>query len=99
MDGPNVNLKFPRSLKEELRASDTNHQILDIGSCGIQVVSGAFKAGHAATHWDLVVFLCGSYNLFKCVPARRADYIHFTGSALFALKFCSVRWLKNSKVI
>ncbi|KAG0412027.1 hypothetical protein HPB47_010844 [Ixodes persulcatus] len=55
MDGPNVNLKFLRSLKEELRASDTNHQILDIGSCGLHVVNGAFKAGHAATHWDLVV--------------------------------------------
>ncbi|CAN7981862.1 unnamed protein product [Ixodes pacificus] len=97
MDGPNVNLKFLRSLKEELRASDTNHQILDIGSCGLHVVSGAFKAGHAATHWDLVMFLHGSYNLFKCVPARRAAV--FTRIALFPLKFCSVRWLENSKVI
>lgn len=33
------------------------------------------------------------------MPARRADYIHFTGSAPFPLKFCPVRWLENSKVI
>lgn len=99
MDGPNVNMKFLRSLKEELKESDESHNILDIGSCGLHVMNGAYKAGHAATGWDVIAFLRSSYNLFKCVPARRADYVTFTGSALFPLKFCAVRWLENGKVI
>lgn len=84
MDRPNVSLKFLRSLKEELKEYDDSHSILDIGSCGLYVVNGAFKAGHAATRWDLVVFLRSSYNLTKCVPAHGADYVHFTGSTLFS---------------
>lgn len=99
MDGPNVNLKLLRSLKEELRSSDDSHQILDIGSCGLHVINGAYKAGHTATRWDLVTFLRSCYNLFKFVPARRADYVLMTGSKQFPMKFCSVRWLENSKVI
>ncbi|KAH8032413.1 hypothetical protein HPB51_024605 [Rhipicephalus microplus] len=99
MDGPNVNMKFLRSLKEELKELDESHNILDIGSCGLHVMNGAYKAGHAATGWDVIGFLRSSYNLFKCVPARRADYVTFTGSALFPLKFCAVRWLENGKVI
>lgn len=91
MDGPNVNMKFLRSLKEELKELDESHNILDIGSCGLHVMNGAYKAGLAATGWDVIGFLRSSYNLFKCVPARHADYVTFTGSALFPLKFCAVR--------
>ncbi|XP_075556329.1 uncharacterized protein LOC142588454 [Dermacentor variabilis] len=98
MDGPNVNLRFLRSLKEELACHDSR-QILEIGSCGLHVVHGAFKTGHAATGWNLVVFLRSIYNLFKYVPARRADYIRITASTSFPLKFCAVRWLENSMVI
>ncbi|KAH8019423.1 hypothetical protein HPB51_019396 [Rhipicephalus microplus] len=56
MDGPNVNFKFLQSLKEELRESDESH-ILDIGSCGLHAINGAYKAGHVASAWDLVSFL------------------------------------------
>ncbi|KAH8033255.1 hypothetical protein HPB51_008654 [Rhipicephalus microplus] len=72
MDGPNV--KFLRSLKEELRESDESH-ILDIESCGLHAINGAYKADHVASSWDLVSFLRSAYNLFKCVPARHADFV------------------------
>ncbi|KAH6935107.1 hypothetical protein HPB50_003423 [Hyalomma asiaticum] len=98
MDGPNVNFKFLRSLKEELRESDESH-ILDIGSCGLHVINGAYKAGHVASGWDLVSFLRSTYNLFKCVPARRADFVSLTGCSKFPMKFCAVRWPENSTVI
>ncbi|KAH8020386.1 hypothetical protein HPB51_001019 [Rhipicephalus microplus] len=97
MDGPNVNLKLLKSLKQEFSASDGNQNIVDIGSCGLHVVSGAFKTGHNVTKWNTVVFLRSLYNLFKNVPARRADYVNFTGSILFPLK--SVRWLENGKAL
>ncbi|KAH9362625.1 hypothetical protein HPB48_001278 [Haemaphysalis longicornis] len=99
MEGPNVNLMLLRSLKEEFAASGGSQKMLDIGSCGLHVVNGAFKLGHNVTNWHIVVFLRSIYNLFKNVPACRADYVGLTGSTLFLLKFCSVRWLQNSKVI
>ncbi|KAH9383565.1 hypothetical protein HPB48_025166 [Haemaphysalis longicornis] len=49
MDGPNVNLKVSRSLKEEFAASGGSQKMLDIGSCGLHVVNGAFKSGHNVT--------------------------------------------------
>nr|XP_050024822.2 uncharacterized protein LOC126519248 [Dermacentor andersoni] len=99
MDGPNVNMKFLREIKQELCESNDGRQILDVGSCGLHVVNGAFKTGHAATGWQVVEFLRAMYNLFKCVPARRAEYARITGSNIYPLKFCSVRWLENVRVI
>ncbi|KAH8038463.1 hypothetical protein HPB51_001636 [Rhipicephalus microplus] len=68
MDGPNVNLKLLKSLKQEFSASDGNQNIVGIGSCGLHVVSGAFKTGHNVTKWNTVVFLRSLYNLFKNIP-------------------------------
>ncbi|XP_070386228.1 uncharacterized protein [Dermacentor albipictus] len=99
MDGPNVNMKFRREIKQELCESNDGRQILDVGSCGLHVVNGAFKTGHAATGWQLVEFLRAMYNLFKCVLARRAEYARITGSNIYPLKFCSVRRLENVRVI
>ncbi|XP_075735012.1 uncharacterized protein LOC142776049 [Rhipicephalus microplus] len=98
MDGLNVNFKFLWSLKEELRVSDESH-ILDIRCSGLHAINGAYKAGHVASGWDLVSSLRSAYNLFKCVPARRADFVSLTGCSKFPIKFCAVRWLENSTVI
>lgn len=44
MDGPNVNIKFLRLLKQYLNEDTKSHlTILDIGSCGLHVVHNAFK--------------------------------------------------------
>ena len=43
MDGPNVNLKMFELFKEEMSELPGRFQPLDIGSCGIHVVHGAFK--------------------------------------------------------
>lgn len=49
VDGPNVNFKFLRGSKEELTGPDETYQIIDVGSYGLHVVSGTFKAGRAKT--------------------------------------------------
>ncbi|KAJ8912338.1 hypothetical protein NQ315_014705 [Exocentrus adspersus] len=90
MDGPNVNWKFLRLLQE-----DENVNILDLGSCGLHVVHGAFQAGHKAANWAVNDFLRGIYWLFKNSPARRAAYRPLTDSDEFPLKFCSVRWVES----
>lgn len=97
MDGPNVNKKFFNNLKSYLKDNgDANSPvILDLGSCGLHTVHNAFRAGIKATKWNVVPFLRSLYNLFKHVPARRADYTHYSNSKVFPKKFCDIRWVEN----
>ena len=46
----------------------------------------------------ILLLLRALYILFKDVSARWQRYFECTGSTLFALKFCSLRWLNNSIV-
>ena len=74
MDGPNVNLKFINELKIYMKENSYNHQILDIGSCGLHVVHNSFKNGVKAMDWSIVDFLRSIYNIFIHSSARRSDY-------------------------
>ncbi|XP_063226773.1 uncharacterized protein LOC134533264 [Bacillus rossius redtenbacheri] len=99
MDGPNVNLRFLKDLKQDLKEGRTDEGvILDIGTCGLHSLHCAFKGAMKETGWEIVKFLRAIYNLFHNIPTRRADYIRITGSSLFPLKFCPVRWLDNVPV-
>ncbi|XP_062554102.1 uncharacterized protein LOC134219395 [Armigeres subalbatus] len=100
MDGPNVNWKLLKDLSAELRdlRSSSTFEVLNIGSCGLHVVHNAFKSGAQKTLWNIDDFLYALHNLFKDVPLRRADYSAVTGSSLFPLKFCGVRWVENQRV-
>lgn len=93
MDGPNVNWSFLEHLKND-PAKDT--ALLEIGSCGLHIVHGAFQTGHKITGWRINEILRGMYWLFKDTPARRADYTNITGSILFPKKFCATRWVESS---
>ena len=42
MDGPNSNLKFLSQMKK-LRIEDELASLIDIGSCNLHVIDGAFK--------------------------------------------------------
>jgi len=73
MDDPNVNWKFIESLHEQLR-TDCDSALLNIGSCGLQIVNGAFRTGFRVADWGVTKFLSSLYWLFKDTPARREDY-------------------------
>lgn len=98
MDGPNVNQKFFKDIKSELNTGEDQPEILNLGSCGLHTLHGAFKTSLKATNWQIVEFLRNLYNIFKNVPARHALYLEYTGSNLFPKKFCPIRWLQNSEV-
>lgn len=100
MDGPNVNWRLFNDLTSELQSmrESSSFGLLNIGSCGLHVVHNSFKSGMRKTDWGMDQFLTSLYYLFKNVPLRRADYTAVTGSALFPLKFCSVRWVENQSV-
>jgi len=98
MDGPSVNWKFLESLQTNLHPDAADPQLLDLGSCGLHVVHGAFQTGHKAAGWTVNEMLRSLYGMFKDSPARRADYTEVTGSTTFPKKFCQVRWLANADV-
>ena len=94
MDGPNVNWKFYSMLTDEAKREHNSH-MLNIGSCGLHILHGAFKDGAVASGWQLDRLFSSLHWLFQDSPARREDYTKVTGSSLFALKFCKHRWLEN----
>ena len=94
MDGPNVNWKFHEMLQQEMKV-DHDMTLLNIGSCGLHVIHGAFKDGCVACEWNLKHIFSSMYILFNETPARREDYVKATGSNVFPVKFCYHRWLEN----
>jgi len=96
MDGPNVNWKFMRPLEEKLSStSDDYPPFLDLGSCGLHVVHGAFNYGHTKAGWDLASAFNNAYWLFLNSPVRRSAFTALTGKTTFPQKFCKTRWVKN----
>ncbi|KAJ8896012.1 hypothetical protein PR048_001353, partial [Dryococelus australis] len=70
---------------------------MDIGFCGLHVVSDVFETGVFNTdEYCLVLSLAWSY--FKNFPSRKADYLQSTKSKLFTQKVCPVRWVENISV-
>lgn len=96
MDGPNVNWSFLRELKLDFQHGE--EKLLDLGSCGLHILHGAFKDGVRCTGWNVTKYLRAIYNIFKDVPARRALFTSYSGSTVYPLKFCAHRWLENIDV-
>ena len=97
MDGPNVNWAFLEQLSSNLH-DEYGTKMLFLGSCSLHVINGSLTIGHKATNWKVQVQLKSFFKHFKDSPARRADYIDFTGCNQFPKKFCSVRWVENVEV-
>lgn len=98
MDGPNVNLKLHSDLLKYMEENGMN-KILNLGTCTLHIVHNGYKTAHDSSNWNIHRLLRSLYYLFKDFPTRRADYKYYTRSSLFPLKFCSVRWLENGKVL
>ena len=97
IDGPNVNLSFERELRA-LRKEMNLPSLILLGTCGLHIVHGAFQTGAKETDWNFDKYLLRQYKLFKDSPARREDYVTFTGVDSFPSKFCNHRWLENLPV-
>lgn len=90
MDGPNVNVSFHNKLVEQRKEMDLPN-LLDLGTCGLHIVHRAFQTGANTTGWKLDRYLLKEYKLFKDSPARREDFVQYTGSSIFPSKFCNHR--------
>ena len=62
MDGPNINLKFYEAVVTE-RNEKEQHQLINIGSCGLHTNHGAFKTGFDKSAWKIKKILKGAYYI------------------------------------
>ena len=85
MDGPAVNLKFLQELVKHREELEIEEKMIDIGTCGLHVVHGAFKYGIESTHWNIKETLKANHQLLHDTPARRADYVSVTQSSEYPL--------------
>ena len=84
-------------------------RLLEMGSCGLHVIHGAYKTPQFVASWKLGKFLKNCFSIFKKSPTRRAAYLKCNDlfplhegkgtSYLFPLKYCGHRWLENRKAI
>ena len=97
MDGPSVNwllLDFPKKQREQQELP----KLLNIGSCNLHVIRGAFKSGFQSVEWNIGKLMKALYSLFHNSPARRAGYVTVTECENFPSCFCTTRWVEDQKV-
>ena len=92
MDGPSVNWKFYEAVTKD-RAEDKLHQLINIGSCGLHLIHGAFKSEAEATNWNIKKVLQSAFQILHDSPARWEDYESVTGSKKYPLFFCATRFV------
>ena len=50
MDGPNVNLKLLKNLKEKRNELGTR-RLISVARCNLHIIHGSFKSGAEANEW------------------------------------------------
>ena len=95
MDWSHVNWKLLDMLEQDWSSQDQYPDVLNVGSCSLHVVHGAFHSGMLKTSWGIGSVLKALHNLFSESPAKRKDFIKLTGTEIFPLPFCGHKWLEN----
>ena len=85
VDGPSVHLKFLQRVQDHREVRE-QPLLVDIGSCGLHTIHGAFKAGVQSTNWMLKEVLISAYHILHDSPAQRDDYQTVAESSVL-LKF------------
>ena len=70
-------------LVEERGENEQLPGLINVGSCGLRVVHGAFRSGAQKTKWGADSILKALYKVFDKSPAKREDYSAITGTILW----------------
>ena len=73
VDGPNINRKIYDKLVEERGENEHLPGLINVGSCGLHVVYGAFRSGAQKTKWGVKSIVKALYKLFDGCPAKREE--------------------------
>ena len=87
-DGPFANLKFFEKLQKD-HLENEQHELINIGGCGLHTIHGAFKTGAESTSWNIRKRLHGSYQILHDSPAPRDDFETITASNIYSFNFCA----------
>ena len=110
MNEPNINWKMLKIANEHHKEQNPDApSLLEMRSCGLYVLHGAYKTAQSVISWKLDRFLKNCFSISKKSSARRSVYLKFNDlfvshegkdtSCLFPLKDCRHRWLENGKAI
>ena len=97
MDGPFTNWCVLDLLDERL-VEQGFRRTLNIGSCSLHILHGAFRTGMQKTEWGLGKLLKAMHKILDESPARRDVYLRVGDSEKFPLKFCDTRWIEDLRV-
>ena len=97
MDEPNVNWKLLDSIAEDRSSNEQYPILLNVGSCSLHVVHGAFRNGMKQTNCGKDLLLKSLHSLFNETPARREDYMKITESEVFPQQFVDTDGLRTRK--
>lgn len=97
MDGPSTNWNVLDLIDNE-RAAGNLPRTINIGSCSLHILHGAFQTGFTNVEWLISVILRAMFKLFDESPARRDIYLNQGSSELFPLKFSATRWIEDKPV-
>ena len=73
MDGPSTNKLFLEEMQKERRLEQMR-EVIDIGTCNLHTIHGAFETGVVKSGWNLKNLLKGAYRILHDTAARRDDY-------------------------
>ena len=84
--GPNTSWKVFELLFSYRNEKEWSN-LLNLGSCGLHIVHGAFQTGIKATNWEVEEVLKAMFKLFHDSPERRDLYIKVTENEKFPLRY------------
>ena len=97
MDGPSANWHVLGLINDHQDANGFQ-KTLDIGSCSLHILHGAFQTGIMKPGWEIGKILKALYKIFNESPARHDVYLHEGTSEVFPMKFCSTGWIEDQPV-
>ena len=97
MDGPSTNWELIEVILKD-REEKEQKKLLDIGSCSLHIVHGAFKLGAEKNGWDIISIFKAAYTILHDTPARMEDFISVTAEERFPLFFCATHWVEDTVV-
>ena len=83
-NGPNINWDVLQMLHQKCKQNEHSMIIdIDIGSCGLRIIHGAFQTGSQSQNWNLDKIFWALYNLFNDF-SRWWSYLRLCGFNKFA---------------
>ena len=97
MDGPKTNWKVLQLVDDALESGGFT-RTLNIGSCTLHILHGAFGTGILYTKWELGKLMKAMFKILDESPARRNVYLREGTSGKFPMEFCQTRWIEDEPV-